>query len=540
MTEAPRGSGSAGDPALLEMRGITKRFPGVLANDHVDFDVAPGEIHALFGENGAGKSTLMRVLFGLYRPDEGEIRLRGDLVVITSPAVAIQHGIGMIHQHFMLVQTLTVAENVALGLKSSRGPLTDLGRVSERIRQLSQTYGLKVDPEAYIWQLSVGERQRVEIIKALYRDVSLLILDEPTAVLTPQEVRDLFVVLKQLVADGLSIVFISHKVNEVLELSRRITVLRGGRKIATVRGADATANELADMMVGHQVTVVEVPSDGQRGPAGLAVSDLRVNGDRGAEAVRGLSLRVYAGEIVGVAGVSGNGQREFAEAIAGLRQPVSGLIEIAGADVTGRHPRAVREAGLAYVPEERMRDAVIGDFTVAENLMLATSADPAYARWGFLRNRAIRRHCRQLVAEFDVRTPGLDTPARNLSGGNIQKLIMARELSGSPKVLIVAQPTRGIDVSASAYIHQRLIGQRADGTAVLVISEDLDELMAISDRILVIYEGAIVSEVDPRTTSREAIGLMMAGGSAAQARSAGTQEAQEDPAHQPAPDRSPG
>jgi len=283
-----------------------------------------------------------------------------------------------------------------------------------------------------------------------------------------------------------------------------------------------------------------VPSDGQRGPAGLAVSDLRVKGDRGAEAVRGLSLRVHAGEIVGVAGVSGNGQREFAEAIAGLRQPVSGLIEIAGADVTGKHPRAVREAGLAYVPEERMRDAVIGDFTVAENLMLGTSADPAYARWGFLHHRAIRRHCRQLVAEFDVRTPSLDTPARNLSGGNIQKLIMARELSGAPKVLLVAQPTRGIDVSASAYIHQRLIGQRADGTAVLVISEDLDELMAISDRILVIYEGAIVSEVDPRTTSREAIGLMMAGGSAAQARSAGTQEAQEDPAHQPAPDRSPG
>ena len=530
MTAAPGGSASSPDPALLEMRGITKRFPGVLANDHVDFDVASGEIHTLFGENGAGKSTLMRILFGLYSPDEGEIRLRGDRVAITSPSVAIQRGIGMIHQHFMLVQTLTVAENVALGLKSSRGPLTDLGRVSDRIRQLSQTYGLKVDPEAYIWQLSVGERQRVEIIKALYREVSLLILDEPTAVLTPQEVRDLFVVLKQLVADGLSIVFISHKVNEVLELSRRITVLRGGRKIATVRGADTSAGELADMMVGHQVAAVGVPPAGQPGPAGLAVSDLRVNGDRGAEAVRGLSLRVYDGEIVGIAGVSGNGQRELAEAIAGLRQPVSGQIEIGGADVTARHPRAIREAGLAYVPEERMRDAVIGDFTVAENLMLGTSADHAWVRWGFLRDRAIRRHCRQLVTEFDVRAPGLDTPARNLSGGNIQKLIMARELSGSPKVLLVAQPTRGIDVSASAYIHQRLIGQRAGGTAVLVISEDLDELMGISDRILVIYEGAIISEVDPRTTSREAIGLMMAGVSAGRP----------DPSYQPASDRGPG
>jgi general nucleoside transport system ATP-binding protein len=541
MMAAPGGSASAADPARLEMRGITKRFPGVLANDHVDFDVAPGEIHALFGENGAGKSTLMRVLYGLYKPDEGEILVRGDRVAITSPAAAIQHGIGMIHQHFMLVQTLTVAENVALGVKSSRGPLTDLGRVSGRIRELSRTYGLKVDPEAYIWQLSVGERQRVEIIKALYRDVSLLILDEPTAVLTPQEVRDLFVVLKQLVADGLSIVFISHKVNEVLELSRRITVLRGGRKIGTVRGADTTPAQLADMMVGHQVTEVRLLSDGQRGPAGLAVSDLRVVGDRGAEAVRGLSLRVYAGEIVGVAGVSGNGQRELAEAIAGLRASASGLVELGGASVTGSNPRAVREAGLAYVPEERMRDAVIGEFTVAENLMLGTSTHPAYARWGLLRHRAIRRHCRQLVAEFDVRTPGLDTPARNLSGGNIQKLIMARELSGSPKVLLVAQPTRGIDVSASAYIHQRLIAQRAGGTAVLVISEDLDELMTISDRILVIYEGAIISEVDPRTTSREAVGLLMAGVAAAQARSAVaqvTQEAHEaDPARQPAPDR---
>ena len=531
MMAPPGGSASVGDLTLLQMRGITKRFPGVLANDHVDFDVAPGEVHSLFGENGAGKSTLMRILYGLYRPDEGEIRLRGDRVAITSPAVAIQHGIGMIHQHFMLVQTLTVAENVALGLKSSRGPLTDLGRVSDRIRQLSRTYGLKVDPDAYIWQLSVGERQRVEIIKALHRDVSLLVLDEPTAVLTPQEVRDLFAVLKQLVANGLSIVFISHKVNEVLELSRRITVLRGGRKIATVRGADTTKDELAEMMVGHEVAAVGVPSDRQQGPARLAVSDLRVTGDRGAEVVRGLSLRVHSGEIVGVAGVSGNGQRELAEAIAGLRQPVRGLVEIGGADVTGMHPRAIREAGLAYVPEERMRDALIGDFTVAENLILGASTDPAFARLGFLRSQAIRRHCRRLVAEFDIRTPGLDTPARNLSGGNIQKLIMARELSGSPKVLLVAQPTRGIDVSASAYIHQRLIGQRAAGAAVLVISEDLDELTAISDRILVIYEGAIISEVDPRATSREAIGLMMAGVPASRA-----QAAEADPARRAAPD----
>jgi general nucleoside transport system ATP-binding protein len=503
--EAPAGA------RLLEMRGITKRFPGVLANDHVDFDLAPGEIHTLFGENGAGKSTLMRILYGLYKPDEGEIKLRGAPVAITSPAVAIQHGVGMIHQHFMLVNTLTVAENVALGVKSSRGPLTDLRQVSVRLRELSETYGLKVDPDAYIWQLSVGERQRVEIIKALYRNVSLLVLDEPTAVLTPQEVRGLFAVLKRLVQGGLSLVFISHKVNEVLELSDRITVLRGGHTVATVPGRAASRDELADMMVGHEVVSAEVPAGRRGGEAALVVSDLRVLGDRGTEAVRGLSLTVRSGEITAIAGVSGNGQRELAEAIAGLRPLLGGRVEIAGTDVTGLRPAAVRKAGLAYAPEERMRDAAIGDFTVAENLILVDNAAPAYTRWGLLRNHAVRRHCAQLVAEFDVRTPSLDTPVHNLSGGNIQKLIMARELSGSPKVLLVAQPTRGIDVAASMYIHQRLIRQRDSGTAVLVISEDLEEVMTLSDWILVVYEGMIIGTADPRTTSKEAIGLMMAG-----------------------------
>jgi general nucleoside transport system ATP-binding protein len=496
---------------LLVMRGITKRFPGVLANDAIDFDVQPAEIHALFGENGAGKSTLMRVLYGLYRPDAGEILLNGRPVQITSPAVAIRNGIGMIHQHFMLVQTLTVAENVALGFKSTRGPLTDLDRVSKRIDELSEAYGLRVDPKAYIWQLSVGERQRVEIIKTLYRQVRLLVLDEPTAVLTPQEVRDLFAVLKQLVSDGLSLVFISHKVNEVLELSDRITVLRAGRKVATVRGAEATRDELATMMVGHRVAPVEVPPDRHPGDVRLAVENLHVTSDRGSAAVRGLSLEVRSGEIVGVAGVSGNGQRELADAIAGLRKTTSGAVRIAGKNVTGMKPAAVRAAGLAYVPEERMKDAVIGEFSVAENLILVDSSGRGFAQFGFLRNRAIRKHCAELVQEFDVRTPGIDTQAGHLSGGNIQKLIMARELSGSPQVLLVAQPTRGIDVLASAYIHERLIRQRDAGTAVLVISEDLDELMSISDRLLVIYEGAIIDETDPRTTSRETIGLMMAG-----------------------------
>lgn len=497
---------------LLVMRGITKRFPGVLANDGVDFDVRQGEIHTLFGENGAGKSTLMRILYGLYQPDAGEIYFTARRLESITPAMAIEQGIGMIHQHFMLVSTLTVAENVALGLPSSRGPLTDLDRVSGRIEELAGTYGLRIDPSAYIWQLSVGERQRVEIIKALYRNVRLLILDEPTAVLTPQEVRDLFAVLKRMVAGGLSLVFISHKVHEVLALSDRITVLRRGRRIGTVGSSQVDADELATMMVGHNVQAVQVSPDRHPGGVRLEVDRLHVAGDRGVEAVRGVSLRVASGEIAGIAGVSGNGQRELGYAIAGLRKPSAGRVRIAGTDTTGATPKAARAAGLAYVPEERMRDALVADFTVAENLILVDNAAPACARWGFLRNRAIRHHCAKLVKEFDVKTPGLDVPAGHLSGGNIQKLIMARELSGSPKVLLVAQPTRGIDVSASAYIHQRLIAQRDAGTAVLLISEDLEELMSISDRILVIYEGVIVGEVDPRATSREAVGLMMAGG----------------------------
>jgi ABC-type uncharacterized transport system ATPase subunit len=495
---------------ILEMRGITKRFPGVVANDHVDFDVRAGEVHTLFGENGAGKTTLMRVLYGLYRPDEGEIRISGQHVDVTSPAVAIDHGIGMIHQHFMLVSTLTVAENVALGLKSSRGPLTDLGRVSDRIRELADRYGLKVDPQALIWQLSVGERQRVEIIKALYRNAKLLVLDEPTAVLTPQEVDDLFGVLRQMLKDGHGLVFISHKIHEILQLSSRITVLRNGRNVGTVLPADVTPEILADMMVGHEIASDERPGDRATGAARLAVTDLRVLGDRGTEAVRGVSLKVFSGEIVGIAGVSGNGQRELAEAIAGLRVPKAGSIELEGVEVAGRHAAAARRAGLGYVPEERMRDGAIGDFTVAENLML-DNRDPRYSRWGFLRKRLIRLHCQELVSAFDVKAPNLDTPVRNLSGGNTQKLILARELSSEPRVLLVAQPGRGIDIAATQYIHKRLAEQRENGTAILVISEDLDELITLSDRILVMYEGSITSEANPRVSSREALGLMMAG-----------------------------
>jgi len=496
---------------LLDLRGITKRFPGVVANDHVDFDVRAGEVHTLFGENGAGKSTLMRVLYGFYKPDEGEIRLRGERVTITSPADAIARGIGMIHQHFMLVNTLTVAENVALGTRSTRRPLTDLDAVSRRIAELSERYGLRVDPQAVIWQLSVGERQRVEIIKALYRDVSLLILDEPTAVLTPQEVDDLFAVLRQMVDDGRGLVFISHKIREVLELSDRITVLRNGRKIGTVLPSEVTQHGLAEMMVGHELPTQEPLGESGNGDARLVVRNLTVKGDRGVDAVRGLDLEVRDGEIVGIAGVSGNGQRELAEAIAGLRHAVGGSIEIDGKSLVGLNPAEARRTGLGYVPEERMRDGVVPEFSVAENLLLIDNAAPEFSRWGFLRARAIRRHSEELVAEFDVKTPSLDTPVRNLSGGNIQKLILAREMSAGPRVLLAAQPTRGVDVGAGHYIHTRLMEQRDAGTAILIVSEDLDEVLSLSDRILVMFEGDIIAEVNPRESTREALGLMMAG-----------------------------
>ena len=503
---------AAGDAMpLLELRGITKRFPGVVANDRVDFDVRAGEVHALFGENGAGKSTLMRVLYGIYKPDEGEIRLRGEPGAITSPAAAIAHGIGMIHQHFMLVNTLTVAENVALGTRSTRRPLTDLEAVSRRIAELSERYGLRVDPQASIWQLSVGERQRVEIIKALYRDVSLLILDEPTAVLTPQEVDDLFAVLRQMVADGRGLVFISHKIREVLELSDRITVLRNGRKVGTVLPSEVTRHGLAEMMVGHELPSQEPPAGNGHGDARLVVRNLTAKGDRGVDAVRGLNLEVRGGEIVGIAGVSGNGQRELAEVIAGLRPAAGGSIDIEGTQLVGLSPADVRRAGLGFVPEERMRDGVVAAFSVAENLLLIDNGAPEFARLGFLRGGAIRRHCEALVAEFDVKTPSLDTPARNLSGGNIQKLILARELSARPRVLLAAQPTRGVDVGAGHYIHERLMEQRDAGTAILIVSEDLDEVLSLSDRVLVMFEGEVIAEVSPRESTREALGLMMAG-----------------------------
>lgn len=502
-----------GQPRIdhMEMRGIVKCFPGVLAADHIDFDVRAGEVHALLGENGAGKSTLMKILYGLYQQNEGQIFLNGQPVAIKSPSDAIAQGIGMIHQHFMLVPTLTVAENVALGLKSTRGPLLDLDTVSERITRLAKVYGLHVDPARPVWQLAVGERQRVEIIKALYRGAALLILDEPTAVLTPQEVDDLFVTLRQMVADGHALIFISHKLHEVLAISHRITVLRDGKHVGAVPTSEATKQSLARMMVGREVLLQYEQQAVEVGAPRLVLEGVRAASDRGTEALRGVSLTVRAGEILGVAGVSGNGQRELAEVIFGLRPATAGTITLEGQDVTGCSPDQLNRLGLSYIPEERMVDGVIKDFTVAENLILQDHAARSLSLGIFMRPNAIARRCADLIRHFNIRTPSQETPIRSLSGGNIQKLVLARELARQPRVLIAAQPTRGVDIGATEYIHQRLLDQRAQGTATLLISEDLDEIMALSDRIAVIYEGEIVGVVDRAEADVEQLGLMMAG-----------------------------
>ncbi len=496
---------------MLEMRGITKRFPGVLANDHVSFDVRAGEVHTLLGENGAGKSTLMKILFGLYRADEGEILFNGKPLQISSPSAAIAAGIGMIHQHFMLVPILTVTENVALGLSSS-GLRPDLAEVEDRVRALADEYGLQVDPRAEVWQLAVGERQRVEILKALYREARLLVLDEPTAVLTPQEVDDFFVTLRKLADDGRGLVFISHKLHEVLALSDRITVLRDGRVTGDTTPAETSRQQLAEMMVGRPVKLAPDKPDVEFGEARLAIENLSVRGDRDHTAVDGVSFEVRAGEILGIAGVSGNGQRELAEAVAGLRPPDQGSIRLDGVEVAGASPREIRAAGLAYVPEERMRDGAIGAFTVSENLMLLDHDSPAYSRRGWLDLRGLNERAEQLVERFAVKTPSVHTATRSLSGGNIQKVIMAREITSDPGVLVAAQPTRGVDIGAAEYIHHQLVEQRGAGTAIVVISEDLDEVLALADRVAVMFEGRIVGVADRADCTPEGLGLLMAGG----------------------------
>ena len=495
----------------LEICGITKRFPGVLANDHIDFDVKSGEVHALLGENGAGKSTLMKILYGIYHPDEGEIFINQKPVSITSPVDAINSGIGMIHQHFMLVQTLTVAENVALGLPSSRGLLTDLDRVSQRIKELAEIYNLKIDPDACIWQLSVGQQQRVEIIKALYRGAALLILDEPTAVLTPQEVEELFAIMRQMVKDGYALIFISHKLHEVIEISNRVTVLRNGKKISTHLTSETTKEDLARWMVGRDIDFITSHEKSKGGEVVLKLENVSCISDHGRHGLSDVNLEIHAGEILGIAGVSGNCQLELAETITGMRKTTAGHIFLGSDEITGLAPGDLTDRMLSYIPEERMRDGVIKNFSVAENLILREHHKRPYSSSGFLRLKDISAHTDALIKQFQVKTPSQATLAKNLSGGNIQKLVLAREISRNPRVIIAAQPTRGLDIGATEYVRGQLLEQRKAGTAIMLISEDLDEIFALSDRIAVIYEGKIMDVLPREKATKEKIGLLMAG-----------------------------
>jgi simple sugar transport system ATP-binding protein len=503
---------AASGPSALELRGITKKFGSVLANDRVDFDVRSGEVHALLGENGAGKSTLMSVLYGLYQPDEGETVIDGQAVDIDSPLAAIRLGIGMVHQHFMLVPVMTVAENIVLGQEPTRpGGRLDLKAARVRVRELSDRYSLEVDPDATIEDVTVGAQQRVEILRALYRGARILVLDEPTAVLTAQEVRELVAVLGRLKQDGAAIVFISHKLAEVLEVADRITVLRRGRKVGTVPREGATEQSLARLVVGRDVLLSVDKPPSQAGEPLLAVEDLRVRDDRELEAVRDLSLSVRAGEIVALAGVDGNGQHELVEAITGLRAPESGRVTVGGRDITGKGVRAATEAGVAHIAEDRQLRGLVLPFTLAENLALREYRSPENSGKGWLRIGYIRERARKLLGEFDVRGGGPDSYAASLSGGNQQKVCVAREIASDPKVLIAHQPTRGLDVGAIEFVHRRLIAERDKGRAVLLASLEYEEVRALADRILVIYEGRIVGEFPPDATEEE-LGIAMTGG----------------------------
>jgi general nucleoside transport system ATP-binding protein len=499
------------DAPLLELKGITKRFPGVVANDHVDFELTSGEVHALLGENGAGKSTLMNILYGLYHPDEGEIRLRGKSVRIHSPREAIDLGIGMVHQHFMLIPVMTVAENIVLHAEPHTGPFIDIDEAEERVQEISKQFGLAVRPEARVESISVGMQQRVEILKALYRGAEILILDEPTAVLTPQEAQELFEILESLKAEGKSIIFISHKLNEVLEVAERITVLRRGKTIETVPRQGATEEGLARLMVGREVLLRVDKTPAEPKETLLEVDDLHVLDERGLETVRGVSFEVHGGEIVGLAGVDGNGQSELIDAITGLRKAQSGRILVAGKEVTSAAARECLDAGVGHIPEDRQIRGLVLDFSLAENLALHDYRHEPDSRWGWLFPRRMVARAKKLLMEFDVRGGGPQTLAVSLSGGNQQKVVVAREVARNPRVLVAAQPTRGLDVGAIEFVHRRLVEERDENRAILLVSFELEEILSLSDRILVIYEGEIVAEFSP-DVSEEEIGIAMIGG----------------------------
>ncbi|HHW56871.1 MAG TPA: ABC transporter ATP-binding protein [Clostridia bacterium] len=496
--------------AILEVKNITKIFPKVVANDNVNLMVEKGEIHAILGENGAGKSTLMNIIYGLYKPDSGTLIFDGEELNLSGPHEAIEKGIGMVHQHFMLIPVLTVAENIVLGAEPE-GITYDKKKANDLIREISQKYHLEIDPEAKVKDLPVGLQQRVEILKAFYRKAKLLILDEPTAMLTPQETEKLFEIMRELKKQGMSIIFISHKLEEVLEISDRVTVMRRGKAVGTLKTKETNEQELANLMVGREVVLRIEKSEYKPGGVVLKVNDLNVVDQQGVARVKDVNFEIREGEIFGLAGVDGNGQLELVEAIMGLRPKKSGTILFYGKDVTNFSTRQLYREGISYIPQDRQTDGLVLDFTVAENLILREYKDSTYSRYGVIQYKKVYENAEKKVKEFDIRPPEYMLKARNLSGGNQQKVILAREVGYNPKLLIAVQPTRGMDVGAIEYIHKRILELRDKGAAILLVSLELEEIMSLSDRIGVIYKGQLMDILDGKTAAKEQIGLLMAG-----------------------------
>ncbi|MCB2290433.1 ABC transporter ATP-binding protein [Clostridium sp. CS001] len=497
---------------VIEMKGITKVFPGTIANDNVDFELLKGETHVLLGENGAGKTTLMNILYGLYQQEKGEIYVSGNLVNITTPNDAIKLGIGMVHQHFMLVHNFTVTQNIVLGIEPKKGIKIDMVKAIHDVKEISERYGFAIDPNAVIEDISVGQQQKVEILKALYRGAEILILDEPTAVLTPQEIGELGTIIKNLEKEGKSVILITHKLKEVMSMSDRVTIIRRGKVTGTVNTKETSIDELAELMVGRKVnlTVDKKPAL-IRGEI-LKIENLCASDHRGLPAVNNLTLSVHGGEILGVAGIDGNGQTEFLEVLTGLRKPKSGNITLDGKNIYGKSPRQIISSGVGHIPEDRHKRGLILEYSLFENSIMGIHKKMPFSKGIVMNYKEIRKHCDTLISEFDIRTPNADVAALSLSGGNQQKLIVAREISKDPELLIAAQPTRGLDVGAIEYIHKRLVGERDRGRAVLLVSLELDEILALSDRIAVMYDGKVVDILDREDATEQKLGILMAGG----------------------------
>lgn len=497
---------------IVEMLNITKQFPGILANDDITLQLKKGEIHALLGENGAGKSTLMSILFGLYQPEGGTIKVRGKTVKIDNPNIANELGIGMVHQHFKLVHNFTVTENIVLGIEPHNGPVLDIKSASKRVKMLSEQYGLNVDPDAKIEDISVGMQQRVEILKMLYRDAEVLIFDEPTAVLTPQEIIDLLEIMKNLIKEGKSIILITHKLKEIKAIADRCTVIRLGRLIGTVDVKDSDEAKMAEMMIGRQISFEIKKAPYNPGKTILSIDNLTVNNAHKVPALKNFSVELRAGEILGIAGVEGNGQTELVEALTGLRKPESGTVMLDGKDITGLSIRERIESGMAHIPEDRQKRGLVLDYSIEENFILETHRQEPYSRRGFLNHKAIRSHAEEIIAAFDVRSgEGPVTKTRSMSGGNQQKAIIGREFDLNPELLVAVQPTRGLDIGSILYIHKRLVEQRDSGKGVLLVSLELDEILDMSDRIAVVCHGELVGILDAKATDEKEIGLMMTG-----------------------------